>query len=64
MVDIIYDFIRNDFIGADTTLAGADNLALLLTWAVIVMGLCIFIKLVTWAFGITFRWTKGSHFRN
>ena len=51
MVDLIYDFIRNSLIG-DTTLAGADNLALLLTWAVIVGSFLVMVRLVLWAFYI------------
>ena len=49
MVDILYNFIRNDLIG-NTTLSGADNLALLLTWAVIVGCFLVMVRLVLWAF--------------
>lgn len=49
MIDIIYNFIRNDFIG-ETTLSGADNLALLLTWAVIIGLFMVLWRLVFWAF--------------
>lgn len=49
MIDIIYNFIRFDLIG-DTALSGADNLALLLTWAVIVGSFLVLVRLVFWAF--------------
>ena len=49
MVDILYDFIRNSLIG-QTSLSGADNLALLLTWAVIVGCFLLMVRLVLWAF--------------
>lgn len=49
MVDILYNFLRNDLIG-NTTLPGADNLALLLTWAVIVGSFLVMVRLVLWAF--------------
>lgn len=49
MVNIIYDFIRNDLIG-ETTMTGADNLALLLTWSVIVVAFFVMVRLVMWAF--------------
>lgn len=49
MVDILYNFIRYSLIG-DTSLTGADNLALLLTWAVIVGSFLVMVRLVFWAF--------------
>lgn len=49
MVDIIYDFIRNSLIG-NTSMTGADNLALLLTWTTIVMAFILFIRVTLWAF--------------
>lgn len=49
MVDLIYNFIRDDLIG-NTSLTGADNLALLLTWAVIVGCFLLMVRLVLWAF--------------
>lgn len=52
MVDIIYNFIREDLIGS-TSLSGADNLALLLTWSVIVGGFLVMVRLVLWAFYLT-----------
>lgn len=58
MIDIIYDFIRNDLIGVNTTIAGADNLALLLTWAVIIGLFLILVRLVVWAFQLPFKRSK------
>lgn len=55
MIDIIYNFIRNDFIGESSTIAGADTLALIMTWSVIVMIFFIFVKLVMWAFNVSFK---------
>lgn len=49
MVDIIYNFIRYDLIG-ETSITGADNLAVLLTWAVIVASFLVMVRLVLWAF--------------
>lgn len=49
MVDLIYDFIRNTLIG-ETTMSGADNLATLLTWTVIVMAFMLFVRVTFWAF--------------
>ena len=57
MVDMIYNFIRDTFMGG-TTISGADNLAILLTWVVIVMMFLLFIKAVFWAFNLCFYWTK------
>lgn len=55
MIDIIYDFIRNVLIGESSTLAGADNLALLLTWAVLIGMFFVLVRLVVWAFQFTFK---------
>lgn len=49
MVDLIYDFIRNTLMG-NTTMTGADNLAILLTWSTIIMAFCLFVRVVMWAF--------------
>lgn len=49
MVDLIYDFIRNNLMG-NTTLSGADNLAILLTWSTIIIAFCLFVRVVMWAF--------------
>lgn len=59
MIDIIYDFIRNSLIGENSTLSGADNLALLLTWAVIIGIAFVLIRLVVWAFNFPFRRRKN-----
>lgn len=49
MVDLIFDFIRNTLIG-ETTMSGADNLAILLTWTTIVFAFILFVRVVMWAF--------------
>lgn len=59
MVDIIYNFIRNDLMGT-TAIDGADNLALLLTWAVIIVTFLLFVKMVFWAFNVAF-WRVKRH---
>lgn len=59
MIDIIYDFIRNTLIGAESTLSGADNLALLLTWAVLIGLFFVLVRLVVWAFNFTFKHRRG-----
>lgn len=59
MVDIIFDFIRNSLIGESSTLPGADNLALLLTWAVIIGIAFVLIRLVVWAFNFPFKRRKN-----
>lgn len=57
MVDLIYNFIYNTLMGAPN-FEGASTLAVLLTYSVIVMIFLSFIKLITWAFGVSFRWTR------
>lgn len=64
MVDMIYDFVRNTFIGADTTISGADNLATLITWTIIVMMFLLFIKATFWAFNLTFNAFKTARWVN
>ena len=49
MVDIIYNFIRNTLIG-ETSISGADNLAILLTWTFIIFAFLLLIRLTMWAF--------------
>lgn len=49
MVDLIYDFIVNIFF-KNTTIEGAEQLAILLTWAVVVALMFVLIRLVIWAF--------------
>ena len=51
MVDIIYTFIRETLLN-NSQLAGAENLALLLTWAFMVIVFFLFIKLGLWAFNL------------
>lgn len=57
MIQAIYDFIRNTIIG-ETTISGADNLAIILTSVSIVFLFFLLIKITTWAFGFAFRWRR------
>lgn len=52
MIDIIYNFIRNTLIGADSTIQGADDLALLLSFAAIILAFFVLVKLIVWAFRV------------
>ena len=61
MIDLIYNFIRNNLIGQNSTITGADDLALLLTWITIVFLFCCLVKLVSWAFGIVFKWNRRTY---
>lgn len=61
MIDLIYNFIRNNLIGAESTITGADDLALLLTWITIVFLFLVLVKLVSWAFGIVFKWNRKTY---
>lgn len=54
MADLIYNFIRNVLIGTDSTIPGADDLAVILTWTVITLFIVILIKLIKWVFGVPF----------
>lgn len=49
MVDLIYNFIYQILI-ANSTIAGGEELAILLTWAIIVGIVFVLIRLVVWAF--------------
>ena len=60
MADIIYDFFRNILIGNNSTIPGADNLAVLLTWATIVIFFALGIKLICWVFEIPFGGIFGG----
>lgn len=60
MIDVLYSFIRNTLIG-ETTISGADNLALMLTWFTLIMFFILLIRLVMWAFFIVFRWSKKNY---
>lgn len=57
MIEEIYNFILNNLIG-DTQLKGVDDLALLLTYSVIVVCFWLLVKLVVWVFTIPTR--KGG----
>lgn len=57
MIDLIYNFLLNDLMG-NPEFTGAEHLATLLTYTTIILFFFLFIRLVTWAFGIAFRWRK------
>lgn len=54
MADLIFEFFRNVLIGTESTIPGADTLAMLLTWASIILFFCVAVKLIRWAFGLPF----------
>lgn len=51
MVDIIYNFIYDVLIG-NTQLQGAQELALMLTYTIIVLFVFLLVKIVIWCFNI------------
>lgn len=51
MVDLIYNFIYNTLLGS-TTLQGAEQIAILLTYTTIVLIFFVLVKLVIWCFNI------------
>ena len=51
MIDLIYDFVRNTLIG-NTTITGADDLAVLISFAIILLISFVLIKLVVWCFNL------------
>lgn len=51
MIDLIYDFILNVLIG-ETEIPGVESLAILLTFAVIVLIVFCLIRLVVWVFNV------------
>lgn len=51
MVDIIYNFIYEVLIG-QTQLQGAQELALMLTYTIIILFVFVLVKLVIWCFNI------------
>lgn len=51
MVDIIYNFIYDVLIG-NTQLQGAQELALMLTYTIIILFVFVLVKLVIWCFNI------------
>lgn len=57
MIDMIYDFILNTLLG-NPTFSGAETMAMLLTYTTIILCFALLIKLMMWAFGIVFKWTK------
>lgn len=62
MIDLIYNFIRNVLIGADTTISGADDLALLLSFASIIIIFFVLIKLIVWVFRIASGSVRARRF--
>lgn len=56
MVDLLYNFILNTFLG-NPEFEGATLIATLLTYTVIVVLFMLFIKLTLWAFGL-FKWKR------
>ncbi len=52
MIDLIYDFVRNVLIGSETTIQGADDLAILITFASIILIVFCLVKLIVWAFSL------------
>ena len=52
MIDLIYNFIRNTLIGENSTIQGADDLALLLSFATIILIFFVLVKLVIWCFRV------------
>lgn len=52
MIDLIYNFIYNILIGENTTIQGADTLAVLLTFAAIVLIFFVLVKLIIWVFNV------------
>ena len=51
MIDLIYDFVRYTLIG-NTTITGADDLAVLISFAIILLISFVLIKLVVWCFNL------------
>lgn len=49
MIQLIYDFVRNILIG-ETTINGADDLATLITFTIIILIVFCLVKLVVWCF--------------
>ena len=49
MIDLIYNFILNTFLGT-SEIQGATDLALLLTFASIILMFFVLVKLVVWCF--------------
>lgn len=57
MIDMIYEFILNTLLG-NPEFSGAETMAMLLTYTTIILCFALLIKLMMWAFGIVFKWTK------
>lgn len=52
MADLIYNFVRNVLIGQNSTITGANDLATMLTWTVMVVFFLLLCKLVVWCFNL------------
>lgn len=50
MLDLIYNFIYNTFLG-DSTIAQKEELALLMTFATIILTFFCLVRLVSWSLG-------------
>lgn len=51
MVDLIYNFVNEVFM-QNSTLPGADTLAVLITWSIILAMIFVLVRLVVWAFNL------------
>lgn len=51
MLDLIYNFIYNTFLG-ESTIAQKEDLALLLTFATIILSFFCLVRLVSWSLGV------------
>lgn len=56
MIDLIYNFILNTFIG-NVSFQGAEELAILLTYTTLLLIFFVLIRLVRWSLGI-FRFKR------
>lgn len=52
MIDLVYNFILNVLIGENTTIRGAEDLAVMLTWTTLILIFFVLVKLVVWCFGL------------
>lgn len=58
MLDLIYNFIYNTFLG-ESSIAQKEDLALLLTFATIILAFFCLVRLVSWSLGVfKRRWKK------
>lgn len=52
MIDLVHNFILNVLIGENTTIRGAEDLAVMLTWTTLILIFFVLVKLVVWCFGL------------